>query len=227
MAGVSLGMKSLMEITACSVDKGGTVSVNEGDSFKVMINPSSYRFENTVCFSKARAQGEIGSRNQFKRINDGKVSFELVIDGTGVVASAKAEDVKTQVKKLNAVLGYDGSEHEPKHSRLVWGSLIFFGRLTSMTTNYTVFKPSGEPLRAKVSLNFTGFMTDKEESLKANRSSPDLSHQVEVKAGDTLPALCHRIYKDSTYYLEVARINGLRNFRSLTPGQKLLFPPLN
>ncbi|MEJ2045209.1 MAG: LysM peptidoglycan-binding domain-containing protein [Reinekea sp.] len=225
MAGLSLGLKSLMEITACTVSSDGTVSVDEGDSFEVMINPNSYKFETTVCFAKGGAQGEIGNRKQFKRINDGKVSFDLIIDGSGVV-SLLADDVKTQIKDLAAVLGYDGSEHEPKHSRLVWGTLIFFGRMTSMTTNYTLFKPSGDPLRAKVSLNFTGFMTSQEESLKANRSSPDLSHLIEVKAGDSLPALCYQVYKDSTYYLEIAKINGLSNFRSLTPGQKLMFPPL-
>ena len=35
-----------------------------------------------------------------------------------------------------------------------------------------------------------------------------------------------KIYGDSKYYLEVARVNQLTNFRKLTPGQELLFPPL-
>jgi nucleoid-associated protein YgaU len=49
---------------------------------------------------------------------------------------------------------------------------------------------------------------------------------VEVKAGDTLPMLCYQIYKDSSYYLAVARLNQLQNFRQLQPGQLLRFPPL-
>jgi len=47
-----------------------------------------------------------------------------------------------------------------------------------------------------------------------------------VKAGDTLPLLCHRVYKDSTYYLDIARINGITNFRNIRPGMRLKFPPL-
>jgi hypothetical protein len=233
MAGLSLGLKSLMEITACTVDKDGNVTPKTGkdDSFEVMINPSSYKYDTSVCYNKTRAQGEIGNRNQFKSMNDGKVSFELILDGTGVVnlpiPGVGSDDVKTQLKRLNKVFGYDGEEHEPNHSQLVWGTLIFYGRMTSMSTNYSVFKPNGDPLRAKVSLNFTGFMTNKEEMAKANRSSPDLSHLIEVKAGDTLPALCYRVYRDPSYYLDIAKVNGLLNFRDLKAGQTLLFPPLN
>lgn len=230
MAGLSLGLKSLMEITACTVSEDGTLTVKESEKFDVMINPSSYSFENSVCFNKSRAQGAIGSRNQFSHMNDGKVGFDLVIDGTGVVnlpiPGIGSDDVKTQIKNLSAVLGYDGKEHEPKHSRLVWGTLIFYGRMTSMSTTYSVFKPSGEPLRAKIGLKFTGFMTNEEGALAANNSSPDLSHLIEVQAGDTLPLLCNRVYKDSTYYMEVARINHLENFRSIKPGERLIFPPL-
>jgi nucleoid-associated protein YgaU len=58
------------------------------------------------------------------------------------------------------------------------------------------------------------------------KSSPDLSHLVTVKAGDTLPLLCCNIYGSSVYYLEVARVNGLAHFRDLAPGMQLLFPPL-
>ena len=69
-------------------------------------------------------------------------------------------------------------------------------------------------------------MTRVEAALRANRSSPDLSHMVQVRDGDTLPLLCHRIYNDCGRYLEVAKENKLANFRSLRPGTWLRFPPL-
>ena len=49
---------------------------------------------------------------------------------------------------------------------------------------------------------------------------------VVVKAGDTLPLLCERIYRDPAYHLEVARVNGLTLVRQLDPGMSLRFPPL-
>ena len=47
-----------------------------------------------------------------------------------------------------------------------------------------------------------------------------------MQEGDSLPLMCHRIYGDARYYLEVARTNALVDFRSLRPGTELLFPPL-
>jgi len=226
MALVSLGEKELLEITACSVDASGNVSVDENDKFSVMINPTSYKREQSICFSNERIIGEIGNRRRFSRVDQDNVSFEIIIDGTGVVNGDTEFSVEDRVADLSAILGYDGSEHEPKHSRLVWGTFLFYGRMTSMNIDYSLFKPSGEPLRATIKLNFVRFMTAEEESQEANRSSPDLSHIVEVKAGDTLPLLCHRVYKDSGYYTEVAAVNKLDNFRDLRAGIKLIFPPL-
>ena len=230
MAGLSTGIKSLLEITACTVDTSGNITAKESDSFEVMINPSSYSYNRTVCFNKKTGIGQIGSSLKYNRVKEDKVSFDIVIDGTGVInipgTPMGSDDVKTQIKNLDKVLGYDGNVHEPKHSRLLWGSLIFFGRMESMSVDYTLFKPSGAPLRAKVKIGFVGFMSDQKESLVANRSSPDLSHYIEVKAGDTLPQLCYNVYKDSSYYIDIANVNKLDNFRDLSPGDKLYFPPL-
>ena len=60
--------------------------------------------------------------------------------------------------------------------------------------------------------------------MRANKSSPDLSHVVTVKAGDTLPLLCYDIYGSSNPYIKVAAVNGLTDFRDLQPGQQLMFP---
>ena len=59
-----------------------------------------------------------------------------------------------------------------------------------------------------------------------NRNSPDLTHIRTVEEGDTLPLMAYRIYGDSKYYLQVAQVNGLTNFRKLRPGQELFFLPI-
>ena len=61
---------------------------------------------------------------------------------------------------------------------------------------------------------------------KENKSSPDLTHSRIVKNGDTLPLLTKEVYGTSAYYLRVAQVNKLDDFRNLTPGQELFFPPL-
>lgn len=226
MASLSLGLKELLTITECTVSSDGSISVGSS-SFEVMLNPSSYSHTHQICYNHKKTLGQLASSAKFSGIQAEKVSFDIVIDGTGVV-SLLADDVPTQLSDLESVVyKYDGGDHEPNHVQLVWGSFKFYGRLESMAVDYTMFKPSGTPLRAKVKLAFTGFMSKEEEALRANRSSPDLTHIIEVKAGDTLPLLCYKIYKDSRYYLDVARVNNLTHFRNLVPGTRLYFPPLS
>jgi hypothetical protein len=226
---VSAGLKKMLAISACTVDAAGNIKVDSSKpNFEVMINPASYKHDYAIKYNQQETLGQSGGELKFSATDIEKVNFEIVIDGTGVVDSGgSAGDVKTQVDSLKQIVyAYDGTQHEPNAVRLLWGSLIFFGRLTTMSVDYTLFKPSGEPLRAKVGLAFSGFMSKDEESLKANRSSPDLTHIVEVGAGDTLPLLCYKIYKNSSYYTAIARVNNLVSFRGLKLGTRLQFPPL-
>jgi hypothetical protein len=215
-----------LSIARCAIAASGSVSVDRNKTFDVMINPSNYSHAYSISYNKKKVQGQIGSETKFSTVEPEKVGFDIVLDGTGAVEGS-SDDVTTQMRKLTEVVyQYDGEEHEPPHLRVLWGSFIFFGRLDALSSEYSLFKPSGDPLRAKVKLSFVGFMSREEEALKANRSSPDLTHVVSVRAGDTLPLLCQRIYKDASYYLEVARINDIVDFRSLPPGVELHFPPL-
>jgi hypothetical protein len=220
-----------LTISPCTIDDAGNITVDSSKSaFEAMINPSGYKHQRTIQYNTQKTLGQAGAEPKFSAICPEKITLnELMLDGTGVAGTVVTgvSDVKTRISNLmDVVYNYVGTNHEPNHVRLLWGSLIFFGRVESISVDYTMFKPSGEPLRAKVNLSFVGWMSNDEISLAANRSSPDLTHIVEVKAGDTLPMLCYRIYKDSAYYMEVARANGLTNFRDLQPGSKLLFPPL-
>jgi len=222
---MSSAQKEKMTITVCDADK----NLDSGKSFEFMLNPSEYNHSRGVDYSDNEAIGQSAANTRFSRAKPEELKFSTLLDGTGVVPAPEGtpKEVKDQLEALRKIVyDYDGEKHEPNHVRVLWGSQIFYGRLDSMDVSNTLFKPSGEPLRAKLQMVFKSFLSDEEEAKKANRSSPDLSHLVEVKAGDTLPLLCQRIYKDSSYYLEVARVNRLTSFRDLRPGSKLHFPPL-
>ncbi|MDI3464969.1 MAG: hypothetical protein OJF50_003790 [Nitrospira sp.] len=228
MPGGDTGELVKLAMTPAEVESDGSVTVKRSPMFEVMLNPSTYSHQYAIRYDQTKTFGQVGTASKFSAVGPEQVSFDIMLDGTGVVSPGQGSpDVRTRIQQLYTVVyKYDGTNHQPNHVRILWGSLIFFGRLESMSLDYTLFEPSGQPLRAKVKLAFVGFMTKEEQVLKANSSSPDLSHRVEVKAGDTLPLLCYRIYSDASYYLEVAEINNLTNFRDLQPGVWLDFPPL-
>jgi hypothetical protein len=174
------------------------------------------------------------------------MEFEFLFDGTGVVpppselgdipligavASAFSDagpfEVMQEVEKFNrVVLAYSGEIHRPRKVLLVWGTLELSCALVTLSYRFTLFKPDGTPLRAIASCSFREAKSDCQREQEENNSSPDLTHLREVKGGDTLPLLAHRIYNDPALYLELARVNKLIDFRRLHPGARLTFPPV-
>ena len=162
---------------------------------------------------------------EFKKVKPGDMSLTFFIDGTG--ANGVAIDVQQRVEKFQAVTGYNGSIHRPNYLKVVWGTLqVKRCVLKSASIAYKLFKPDGVPLRAVVTANFTDTADDQTRVALAQDESPDLTHQRVFKAGDSLPLMCYQIYRDSSYYLEVARANNLDDFRNIRPGTPLNFPPL-
>lgn len=221
------GTKTKLKISRCKVNNGMASVDKSKPFFSAMINPASYKTSSAIQYTKDSAIGPVNEKKYVKS-KANKISFkELILDGTGVIGGASAPSVRDQIKLLRDVAyTFDGAKHEAPVVEVLWGPLKFNARLETLNIEFTLFKPSGEPLRAKLNLGFVVFVSSEEAIRFSGFESPDLTHLVEVKAGDTLPMLCYKIYKDSAYYIAVARLNQLSNFRQLQPGQVLRFPPL-
>lgn len=223
-----------LQITRCKMQTDQIVPKSgDANTFKATINPESYSHSYTIQYTGTMAGKDTplstsGPVPKYAMADPEKVNFSLVVDGTGVVPDSK-ESVGDQLEKLRSIVyDYDGDEHEPTAVKIVWGAGLkeFFGRLTDMSVDYTLFAPDGTALRAKIKMSFIEARTAKQEALEAKRHSPDLTHVVRVRTGDTLPVLCHQIYKDASKYLEVAAFNDLDSFRDLEPDTLLRFPPM-
>lgn len=207
--------------------KNAAFSTKTGSAYTVMINPEKYSHNFSVTYNKEQAPGTSGVSTKFNRIQPEKISFELIFDVTGAVPT-QVQNVSTEITKfLNAVYTYNGDIHSPNYLELSWGTFLFRCRLTSLDISYTLFRPDGSPLRAKANVSFEQYIDQSTLALSENNTSPDLTHIITVRAGDTLPLLCNQIYDSPAYYLEIARVNNLVDFRKLQPGQQLMFPPLD
>jgi len=223
---ISAGPKTRLTFTPY-VPRSKSMKVDYSRSFTVMLNPAEVTHSRTIGYDEQKPLGSPGSTLRFGSMGNDTIKFAIVLDGTGVVPAVGGgpTEVKQLLKQLErAVYSYDGNDREPPYVRIVWGSLIFGGRLQSMTTRFTLFTPNGDALRANIDLTFTGSMDRKEVESIANAAAADQSKEVEVRKGDTLPQLCAEIYGDSSRCIEVARANGLQSLRDLQPGTKLRFP---
>ena len=203
--------------------------------FYVMFNPTSYSRAYQIEYHDAQAPGTTASAQKFRRIRPADFRLEFTIDGTGASGqsltgergSENDANVSRQVQRfLSLTSTYQGDIHSPRYLRVSWGSFTFDCVLKSVEVTYTLFKPDGFPLRAKISATFSETVDDVKRVAAADPNSPDLTHHRTVKKGDNLPLMVSDIYGDPRYYAEVARVNNLSSFRNLEVGTILRFPPL-
>jgi hypothetical protein len=214
--------------TSKEAENGGKKEAK--DSLEVLINPETYTLDYKLKFSESgQGHGTSGKQLKYEYTEPEEITFEFLFDNTGIIDGKPRDSVVDEITKLKQVLvEYKGDSHEPRHFKLVWGkNSIFKGRVTEISVTYKLFKPDGTPIRATAKVKFKSSIEELKRAAKENKNSPDLTHHYKVKAGDTLPLLCDRIYGDPQYYLQVAEVNNLDNFRLLEPGKNLLFPPID
>lgn len=195
------------------------------DTFEAWINPNEITFSYEIEYDGGQGAGTTNSPMKFKRVKPGGLTLAFFLDGTG--ASGRKLDVVQEIARFQTVTGFSGEGHRTNYLKLAWGSMeVRRCVLKSASIAYKLWKPSGVPLRAVITAAFVDNSDDRTRVAREGKQSPDLTHVRTVLAGETLPVLCTRIYGDPDHYLEVARCNGLDEFRNLEPGTRLVFPPL-
>lgn len=198
-----------------------------GQPYTVMINPDTIKWQRGIEYNEQQAPNTSAPSQKYKSTPVEKLNFDIVIDCTGIVDS-KRVDMAQEISSLESIIyTYNGKIHRPNFVKVQWGkSLVFKGVLKSMDTSYTLFKPDGSPLRAKLSLGFSEYISPQSVEELDAKKSPDITHLISVVEGNTLPQLCEETWNDDSYYIQVAQYNDLNKFRNLKGGQKLIFPPI-
>lgn len=214
-------------------------------AFEAFINPTGFSMTYKTKHNTEQSNGDPKANLGYIASLPSDLNLEFLFDGTGVTEKNSGNKlintiaeklgkkaftkkaVETQINDFyNATGKLDGKIHKPYNVIITWGDLHFKGILSEFTIDYKLFTNEGKALRAIGKAKFSESISPELAAKEANLRSPDLTHQREVQDGDTLPLMTARIYGDSKYYLEVAKVNGIIDFRRLTPGQRLYFPPL-
>lgn len=219
-----------LTITAYKDDKR---TEKVGAPFKAMFNPESFGEKYSTKLIKKPSLNPSTQTVTYGYTPPPVLSLKLLLDGTGSselglgALTGNSLSVSDRIKQfLSIASDINGELHQPNYLDVTWGKLIFPCRLQSLDINYTLFNPDGTPLRAELNVSFLFDQNAKKRQSIAGLSSPDLTHSRIVKEGDTLPLLSKEIYGTSNHYLWIAQQNQLDDFRNLTAGQRLFFPPL-
>ncbi|AVR97122.1 CIS tube protein [Pseudoduganella armeniaca] len=209
----------MVEKTRLTIEQlkaGGSAVVKK---FEAAINPATYSLATEACFT---------DENKLLKEQAEKLELPaLVLDGTGVVPMGDGDPltVPQQLNKLRDVITTpDGDTYRSRPVvRVSWGPLQFEGRVKKVSVTYTLFAPTGVPLRATVKLEFIGPDTPPVGEGRATVAveHAQLRKQLQVSA-DTLPQICFNAYADPARNQSVARDNALTSIRNLPPNQTLV-----
>ena len=196
-----------------------------GPPFIAQFNPESFSVDTEIEYAeKSTAEGKDGGEAKYKSVKPRTFAFEFLMDGTG--AAGPALPVLGQIALFRNTVGFIGEIHRPRFLVITWGSFIATCAIESFSINYKLFHPNGLPMRAVVSAKFREHKSNTLVDLLMNLSSPDVTHVHDTIEGDHLALLTNAYYKDQNYVVQVAEANLLPNLREVTPGNKLVFPPI-
>ena len=141
---------------------------------------------------------------------------------------------KLYIEKLEKFVFNDKHKHAPAKLIFTWG--LFTGErsyqhqlkclLDTLKVDYTLFLPTGMPVRAKVDLNFKIGLASDEQADQHGFQSPDHAKLVQVKRGDTLADIAYVEYDNPAEWRRIADANGIDDPMSLRPGMTLIVPPI-
>jgi hypothetical protein len=197
-------------------------------TFTIPINPETFGRNYKIDLDTRAGHGQPGTQPGYKASPPDDLKIDFILDGTGAVQGYPSQLAGMTVHdQLNLFLTcaykFNTDTHRPPFCIVVWGADVNFkGVLSSADLTYSLFLPSGDPLRVKVSATFKSSETDQQ---RAKASSPDLTKSRQVRKGDRLDLLTYNYYNDPDYFLQVARVNNLVTVRWLKPGSTLFFPP--
>jgi nucleoid-associated protein YgaU len=164
---------------------------------------------------------------EFTGSDPSKLTLEMFLDAT---AEMDDKVVKVVEQLFSCCVPTEKSRQSKKGSPpwviFHWGGMTSFAAyVSSVTAKYTLFTPSGTPVRALCTINLEEISGEQGGQNPTSGALAARDSHV-VVAGDTLASVAYRAYGNAALWREIARANGVDDPMRLRPGTRLLIPAL-
>ena len=197
--------------------------------FTVQFNPTEYTRDKGAQFAEIAIPGLDSPILQFIRGQNEKLTLDLFFDTTEYGMDDSAVSVTTRTEPFYQLVKMQSETHAPPRIRFCWGDLSFEAVVENVRQQFTLFSPSGVPLRATLSVTFREYKTLEDQLTEVNPRSSDHTRRRHVRRADTPSRIAAEEYGDPAKWREIANANpeATRNLRRLVPGDVLLIPPID
>ena len=203
----------------------------------VLFNPTSYTIVKPVTWSVQRPESDSAGETQpllnaptlvFGGGGSRTLTLELLFDVTEPIDGQAVPDVRAKTNAIVALTRIEPKKHTPPVCEVTWGNapvnsdFPFTGVVTNLTQNFLLFRATGEPVRAKL----TVVMTEALDVVTDQRQTdPELTTR-RVRRSDSITALAADVYGDPALWRVIAEANNLDDPRRLAIGRTLSIPKL-
>ena len=201
------------------------------------FNPTSYTVSKTNIWNFKPTTGTDLPDGEFGGGNPRMIKLQLLLDVSLLGPNESIREVTDRLFKMMETGGGGGGGggSVPPFVTFTWGSVNTFKAVaTSLSVQFKLFHPNGEPIRADVGLE----LAQAEKASTASSSSAAAPQNPTTQAlrgmkvhtvadGDSLASIAYDAYGDPNYWRTIAEANDIDNPLHLRRGTPLTIPRLS
>jgi hypothetical protein len=197
----------------------------------VLFNPNSYSIVKPVTWQPdgGNNRGLDAPTLAFGGGGNRVLTLQLFFDVTEGINGKPVPDVRSETNKIVALTRIERvNDHpQPPVCSVDWGEqpppgsdFPFVGVVTSLNQTFTLFRSTGQPVRANLTVTF---MEALDAVMNKKETDPDVTTYL-VKRGDSLSTIAARVYRDATRWRVIAEANRIDDPRRPPIGKRLDIP---
>lgn len=203
---------------------------NEAKRFKVLFNPTSYSITSSVTWTPQGSRKLNAPPLTYGGGASRTLTLDLFYDVTEPIDGRRIDDVRDETNKIVALARKEPPPLDrPPTVAVEWGKaplsgsdFPFFGVISALSQNFTLFKENGTPVRANLNVSFTEFI---DPEIDQRKLDPEFTTRI-IKRGDTLSGIAAEMYGDPALWRIIALANRLEDPLRLGIGQPLQIPKI-
>ena len=226
-------MNTALKIKPESVKKA-LLKIEGGETIECLFNPKDYTVTKANNWKAEAKQGATAAVPSFTGGNPWEMNLALLFDSSlGPRKVSVRKLTETLFDAMNATCGEGAGSGGKKNTKrpptvtFEYGWFSFVAVVKSLTVQYTLFTPSGEPIRADVKLSLMQYDVERPKGQNPTTRSEGGLGQHLVRDGDSLASIAQRFYGDPTRWRAIAEANRIDDVLRVRSGRLLSVPRLD
>jgi len=208
--------------------KAFLTNVETNEQIEFLFNPTEYSLSKSNSWDSVAIVGFDVPPTEFQGGNPTTLSLDLFFDTYEMNQDVRTYTDKVfKLTKISDETRRNSQRGRPPRVLFNWGRVFSFQAvITSLSITYTLFKPDGTPVRAKMKLELQECEDASIQPPQNPTSQGFWGHKVHVvQPGDTIGLIAYKHYENPRSWRLIADTNGLDNPKDLRPGQVLEIVP--